>query len=339
MENRPISATSVFRASLIVLAVAGVGLALLRLSELLIVFVIAVVLAEGLRPAVAAIEARGVHFELARLGVYVVLVAALVAVVAILSRPVVVEARAVLAALPVYQQQLQQGLDQLSLEAGVSSAVSSAAGSLARSAFAFAAGLARGTLDAVVVLLLSFLWLSAAPRLGSMLASLLPEAHQAPAARMWAEVAGGFAGYVRGVAANMVVIGVVTGVAAALLGLPAPALLGVLAGVTEMIPIAGPVIGAVPAILLAFTISPYYPLVVAAVYLAIQQVEAHTLVPMVMRHAVGLPALTTVLALATGATLAGVGGAIVAVPVAFAAQVVFLRGVAPAIRRRTRPAT
>jgi len=109
----------------------------------------------------------------------------------------------------------------------------------------------------------------------------------------------------------------------------------VLAGLTEMIPIVGPVVGAVPAILLGFTISPYFPLVVALVYLAIQQVEAHTLVPLVMRHSVGLPALAVVVALAAGGALAGVGGAIVAVPVAFALQVVIVRVIGPAIRART----
>jgi predicted PurR-regulated permease PerM len=133
----------------------------------------------------------------------------------------------------------------------------------------------------------------------------------------------------------MIVIGVVTGVAAALLGLPAPALLGVLAGMTEMIPIVGPIAGAIPAILLGFTISPYFPLVVALVYLVIQQVEAHTLVPLVMRHSVGLPALAVVVALAAGGALAGVGGAIVAVPLAFALQVVIIRVIGPAIRART----
>jgi predicted PurR-regulated permease PerM len=99
--------------------------------------------------------------------------------------------------------------------------------------------------------------------------------------------------------------------------------------------VVGPIIGAIPAILLGFTISPFFPLVVALVYLAIQQVEAHTLVPLVMRHSVGLPALAVVVALASGAALAGVGGAIVAVPLAFALQVVLVRLAAPWIRDRT----
>jgi predicted PurR-regulated permease PerM len=212
--------------------------------------------------------------------------------------------------------------------------VGSSLDGLVRAAFGVAAGLVRGLVDAIVVLLVSFLWLFTRNPAGAFALSLLPPRNQAQAAAVWTEIDRGLAGYVRGVGINMLVIGVTTGVAAALLGLPAPALLGLLAGLTEMIPIAGPIIGAVPAILLGFTISPYYPLLVAAVYLVIQQVEAHTLVPLVMRRSVGLPALAVILALATGAALGGVGGAIIAVPIAFALQVIVVRVVAPWIRSR-----
>lgn len=330
----PLSAAGLLRSALAVLAVVALALVLVRLSELVFVLLIAIVLSEGLRPAVELLRTRGVHRELARAAVYVALVALVVVAIAVLARPVVIQGRAVLDSMPRYQSEVQRGLDALQLEPSVSSAVSDAAASIARTGFSFAANLAHGVVDAVIVLLLSFLWLSAGPRFGTFLSGLLPPANREPAALMWAEVARGFAGYVRGVAVNMVVIGLLTGIAAWLLHLPAPALLGVFAGLTEMIPLVGPIIGAIPAVLLGFTISPLYPLLVAAVYLAIQQIEAHTLVPLVMRQAVGLPALVIVLSLAIGAALGGVGGALVAVPVAFATQVVIVRAVAPAIRRR-----
>ncbi|TME98984.1 MAG: AI-2E family transporter [Chloroflexi bacterium] len=333
-QPEALSTAALVRAALAVLAVVAAVLVLIRLSELVFVFVIAVVLSEGLRPAVDLLQRRGLHRELARALVYVILIGLIAASIAVLSRPVVVQARAVFAALPTYQAELQHALDQLSLETSVSSAVSDAAGTLARTGFSFAAGLARGLVDAVIVLLLSFLWISAGPRLGAFLHGLIRPGSRELAGQMWSQIAGGFAGYVRGVAVNMIVIGVLTGTAAWLLGLPAPALLGVLAGLTEMIPLVGPIIGAVPAVLLGFTISPYYPLIVAGVYLVIQQVEAHTLVPLVMRQAVGLQPLVIVLSLATGAAVGGVGGALIAVPIAFATQVVIVRAVAPAVRRR-----
>ena len=329
-----LTAAALVRAALSVLAVVAAVLVLLRLSELVFVFVIAIVLSEGLRPAVDLLQRRGIHREIARAAVYVVLIALVVGAIAVLSRPVVAQARSVLTSLPRYQADVQRALDQLQLETSVSTAISDAAATVAKAGFGFAANLAHGVVDAVIVVLLSFLWINAAPRLGAFLHSRIPPDRRELAAGMWAQIAAGFAGYVRGVAVNMIVIGLLTGGAAWLLGLPAPALLGVLAGITEMIPLVGPIIGAVPAVLLGFTISPFYPLIVAGVYLVIQQVEAHTLVPLVMRQAVGLPPLVIVLSLATGAAVGGVGGALVAVPVAFAMQVVIVRAVAPAIRAR-----
>ena len=333
-QAEALTAAALVRAALAVLGVVAAVLVLLRLSELVFVFVIAVVLSEGLRPAVDLLQRRGVHREVARAAVYIALIALVVGAIAVLSRPVVAQARSVLTSLPRYQADVQRALDQLQLETSVSSAISDAAATVAKAGFGFAANLAHGVVDAVIVVLLSFLWINAAPRLGGFLHGLIPPDRRELAFGMWTQIAAGFAGYVRGVAVNMIVIGLLTGAAAWLLGLPAPALLGVLAGITEMIPLVGPIIGAVPAVLLGFTISPFYPLIVAGVYLVIQQVEAHTLVPLVMRQAVGLPPLVIVLSLATGAAIGGVGGALVAVPVAFATQVVIVRAVAPAIRAR-----
>jgi len=329
----------VLRVGVMLLALVGTALLLARLQELVVVLLIAIVLAEGLRPVVDGLQHRGVPWGLARALVYVAILVVLTTVILVLTRPVVTEGRAIVADLPHYralfEQNLAQLLDQLSLDPSIASQIVGSAGGVARGALSFAATILRGILDVVVILLFSFLWLSAGRRLGGFLLGLLPQANRTLAASVWAEVARGFAGYIRGIAINMIVIGVVTGVAAALLGLPAPALLGVFAGVTEMIPIVGPVAGAIPAILLGFTISPYFPLVVALVYLVIQQVEAHTLVPLVMRHSVGLPALAVVAALVAGGALAGVGGAIVAVPLAFALQVVIIRVIGPAIRARS----
>jgi predicted PurR-regulated permease PerM len=74
--------------------------------------------------------------------------------------------------------------------------------------------------------------------------------------------------------------------------------------------------------------------VVAAAYLALQQVESNVLMPVVMRHAVGLRAFALLLALLIGSALAGIWGALVAVPVASAIQAVLVHVVAPAIQAR-----
>ena len=331
-------AAATLQSGLILIGLVAAALLVARLQELIVVLLIGIVLAEGLRPVVDSIEARAVPRAVAAGLVYLSLVAGVVVVVAALVGPAVAEGRLVLANLPLYQLEFQRNfgqlLAQLSLDSSVAPQVGSSLQSVARAALNVATVAFRGAVDAIAVILVSFLWIFTRRSAGAFALSLFPEANRASAVQVLAEIDRGLAGYVRGVGINMLVIGVATGVAAALLGLPAPALLGLLAGLTEMIPIAGPILGAVPAILLGFTISPYHPLLVALVYLVIQQVEAHTLVPLVMRHSVGLPALAVIVALAAGATLGGVGGAILAVPIAFALQVIVLRVLAPWIRAR-----
>ena len=99
------------------------------------------------------------------------------------------------------------------------------------------------------------------------------------------------------------------------------------------VPIIGPFIGVIPPVLIAFTISPAYPLLVLVILLVIQLIDANTVVPLVMNRVVALPALAVVLALLIGGTLQGLIGALLAVPIAAAIQVVTLRVLVPAVHR------
>jgi predicted PurR-regulated permease PerM len=330
-------------AAITVLAIVGIVFVLRELVELVVILVIAVVLAEGLRPLVGAVRARGIPELAARAAVYVALLLALGALIAVLAQPVYVQGRGVVDDLPRYQDLIDRSTESIAQQLGIdvnpAALLGGSIGPIARAAVSAAAQAVRAVADTAAVIVLSFFWLSARGPLGDFVSELLPPEQRPSAERVAGEVSLAFAGYARGVALNMIVVGVVTGIAASILGLPAPLLLGVLAGLTEMIPIAGPIIGAVPAILLGLTISPIYALLVAGVYLVIQQVEAHTLVPLVMRQSVGLPALAVVLALAAGGTVAGVGGAIAAVPVAAALRIVVLQLLAPALRARHRAPT
>ncbi len=115
-------------------------------------------------------------------------------------------------------------------------------------------------------------------------------------------------------------VGVVTGTAYLLLGLPGALLLGLIAALSEAIPIVGPLLGAIPAILVAATVSPELALVVAALYLIIQLVEGSVLVPLVMRNTVGISPLLVLLSLLIGSTVGGLVGALLAVPVVAASE-------------------
>lgn len=99
--------------------------------------------------------------------------------------------------------------------------------------------------------------------------------------------------------------------------------LGLIAGIFEFIPYLGPTLSSVPAVLLAFTISPFLALLVIVLYIIIQQVEGNILVPKIMQRAVGLNPIVSIAVLMAGLSLGGVVGGLLSIPVATAASVIF----------------
>ena len=132
---------------------------------------------------------------------------------------------------------------------------------------------------------------------------------------IWLKVEERLGAWVRGQVTLAFTIGLSTFFGLTLLGIPYTFPLAILAGLLEIVPIIGPIIAAIPAILVAFTISPLLALATAALYFIIQQVEANLVVPLVMRKAVGLPPLVTIIGLMIGGKLGGIGGAILAIPI------------------------
>jgi predicted PurR-regulated permease PerM len=102
-------------------------------------------------------------------------------------------------------------------------------------------------------------------------------------------------------------------------------LLALIAAVTEAIPIVGPLLGAIPAVLVATTVSPELALIVAGVYVVLQLVEGSVLVPLVMRNTVGISPLLVLLSVLIGAAVGGIIGALLAVPIAASVEIVLAR--------------
>lgn len=113
---------------------------------------------------------------------------------------------------------------------------------------------------------------------------------------------------------SMVVVGVLTGVGLWLAGVPSPLALGLIAGLTEGIPYIGPIIGSVPGLLLALTAGPQTVFWALLVYLAVQQIEGNTLVPLIQHRMVSLPPALTLFWIVAAGMLFGVLGLIFAAP-------------------------
>ena len=129
-------------------------------------------------------------------------------------------------------------------------------------------------------------------------------------------------GWLRGQMVLSVIIGLLSYIGLTVLNIPYALPLSLIAGVLEVIPVMGPIISAIPAILIAVAISPFLGLGVAAMYFVIQQLENHLIVPQVMKRAVGLNPLVVILAIAIGSKLLGFAGALLAVPLAVVGQII-----------------
>jgi len=120
-----------------------------------------------------------------------------------------------------------------------------------------------------------------------------------------------------------VIIGVTSAIGLWLIGVPYFYVLALISAVGELIPIVGPILAAVPAVLVASTVSYQKALIVIVFFLIQQQLENHVLVPKIMERQVGVSAITVIVALLIGGKLLGVLGVLLAVPTAAILQVLF----------------
>lgn len=117
-----------------------------------------------------------------------------------------------------------------------------------------------------------------------------------------------------GTFADMLVVAVMTGVGTALIGLPSPIALGILAGVAAFVPIVGPIASVIPAILIAAQESPAMVLWTILVYVTVQQIESNLIFPFIQRRAVDLPPVLTLFGVLAFGVLLGPLGVILATP-------------------------
>ncbi len=321
-------------AALIVLAVLGLIYVLAQVANLVLLFLIAVIIAEGLRPLVHRVQELRLPRAAAIGVVFLALLVVLGGIVALLVQPVVSEAESLATHFPSYERAVVHFITTLEKHLGISSAqltgqVEGALGQAGQYLLTIGGTIAGVLADLILVLVISFLWLTTSGRLKSFVVDLFPPRAHELVTEVIGDIGYRMGGYLRAVAINMLVVGVVTGVACALLRLPDPVLLGLFAGITAAIPMVGAFLGIVPLALLGFTVSPEYPLLVLLVLGLVQLLDANTVVPLVMNRVLALPALAVVLALVIGYALAGLVGSLLAVPVAAAIQVLVSRVLVP----------
>jgi predicted PurR-regulated permease PerM len=187
----------------------------------------------------------------------------------------------------------------------------------------FLAGAASSLLNVFVVLVLSFYLLKDADAFVHRIRASVPEAYRDDFERISHELDAVWSGFLRGQVLLAIIIGTVTTIALLILGVRNALLLGILAGILEVVPTIGPIIAMIPAVFIAFfqgstnwqIDNTIFALIVILTYFGIQQLENHLIVPNVLGASVNLPPVLILAGTIVGASLAGVLGIFLAAPI------------------------
>jgi predicted PurR-regulated permease PerM len=178
-------------------------------------------------------------------------------------------------------------------------------------------------LQVVLMFIVAFLLALDAAAFRRLLRRLVPNDYRTDFDQIWRKVRKMLYAYVRGQLVIAALIGVLSGIACFVLGLPDAVALGMIAGVTALIPYLGPFIGAVPAVLVGLAASPLKALLIAVVYFLISNVILNFVYPKVMGDAVRLSPILVIAAFIAGYSWAGILGMFVAVPIAATLRILF----------------
>ena len=309
--------------------------ALWEVRDALLLIYISALIAIGLSPLVNELERKRLLRQrvprwAAILVIYVCIIAALVAIAAMVIPAVVMQARDLAREFPRLLHQGQQWLIDrgvLTREISAAEAVQQTAPSAAQDTLSLVAnavlGVIGGVFGLITVLVLAFYLLVDSSSLILVFLRLFPREKRAQVNDACRRVTNKISAWLGGQLLLSGIIGSTAALGLFLMGVPFFWVLALIAAIGELIPIVGPILSAVPAVIVALSVKPALALAVILFFVAQQQLENHLLVPKIMQRQVGISPVFVIIALLIGGSLLGVIGAILAVPTAAILQVLF----------------
>ena len=181
-----------------------------------------------------------------------------------------------------------------------------------------------GLVNIILFLLLTFLFAVNPKALDNFLLVITPKKYQKYVEDLWGRVQKKMGQWFQGQILLMIIIGVLTYLALIILGVPNALFLSIFAGVMEIVPVFGPILGAIPAILMAWTTGDITTVfLVILIFIIIQQFENNLIYPLVVSKVVGISSILIILAAVIGGSIAGFIGVVIAVPLAGVVQELF----------------
>jgi predicted PurR-regulated permease PerM len=308
------------------------------LRDFLGAFVVGAALAFLIQPAIARLVAMGVPRVLAIALIFIVIIVALAGLVLLVVPLVVNEVGQLQVQAPALATAAQDRINSLQGAPtqifgikidikGTTATINSHLREYLLGQFGNAVSIGLTALTTVLQILLmfivAFLLALDAAAVRRMVRRLVPSDYRTDFDQIWRRIRKMLYAYMRGQLIIAAVIGLLSGIACAVLGLTDPIGLGLVAGITALIPYLGPFLGAIPAILVGLAASPLKALLIAVVYFVISNVVLNIVQPKIMGDAVRLPPILIIVAFIAGFSWAGILGMFVAVPLAATLRILF----------------
>ncbi len=292
---------------------------LFLIREIILQVFVAALMMTILSPLVVRLARWRVPKGLSLLVIYLLIFGVFGLALGLIINPLVTQTSAFATSLPVYLESLNLPIvrDELAKE------ITGQLGTLPGQIIKFGVSIFSNVITVLTVFILAFYFVLAREKLGGQLTNFFGEKKGQDLENMISELEGRLGGWVRGQLLLMLIVGVATYLGLTLLGIPFALPLALLAGILEIVPNLGPILAAIPSVIVGFGISPVIGLGAAAMSFLINQLENYVLVPKIMEKSVGLNPLVTLLSIIIGFKIAGVAGAILSVPVVISLQIIF----------------
>ncbi len=285
---------------------------LYHIRDIILVFFIGLLIMAILNPTVTKLSEKKIPRGLSVFVVYILAIAVITISVAGVAPPLVEQTTRLIGNFPNYLSAI--GLSS-AIGEQVTREIISQLGSLPAQLVKFGLSIFSNLIALLSVLIFAFYMLMARKSINKQIEEVLGVGKSKNIIDAIDRLETNLGGWARGQLLLMILVGLFVFIGLSILGIPYAVPLSFFAAIFEVIPNFGPFIGAIPAVAIAFGISPFLGFATIALYTLVQQIENYVFVPKIMEKSTGVSPVMTLLSLAIGFKLAGIAGALISIPV------------------------
>jgi len=299
---------------------------LYQLRDLIVLILFSVVLASAMEPAIRWFQQRRFPRILATLIIFIVALGIVAFAVYLLVPLFAEDLQGFTLTYPGFERQVLKGFEDIGnlpfidfIRENVRNILSEPqqyVSSFSGGAFSFTTSFFGGVFSFIIVVVISFYLAARDKGIEDFIQMVVPLRYEGYALDLWARSQKKMGQWLRGQLLLGALVGALIYLGLTLLDIKYALVFAFITAILELVPIVGPILAAIPATLIAFLQSPFLALMVIILYVVVQQLESHLIVPLVMKSTIGISPIVVIISLLVGAKLAGIFGLLLAVPIA-----------------------